>query len=202
MLEEPRATAPARRMSREGRREQILDAAAGVVARRGFAGTSTDAIARAAGVSQPYVVRAFGGKGALFEALFSRAAQRTVDAFRAAPADEAPDDALGRAHLDLVRDGDDLLVLMHGFAAGSDPAIGALARSAVADVYRTVRDRLGDPEAATAFVARGMLTNVLLAIDAPGRSTDDADLAELTARAGAAAHPVTPGADGHGDGQR
>ncbi|MDN5759325.1 MAG: TetR/AcrR family transcriptional regulator, partial [Tomitella sp.] len=73
----PKAT----RMSRDDRREQVLAAATEVFARGGFAGTSTDEVAKAAGVSQPYVVRMFGGKAELFLAVLRTALERTVDAF-------------------------------------------------------------------------------------------------------------------------
>ncbi|MBN8883980.1 MAG: helix-turn-helix transcriptional regulator, partial [Salana multivorans] len=42
------------------RRELVLSAAAEVFGERGYVGATTDAVARAAGVSQPYVVRMFG----------------------------------------------------------------------------------------------------------------------------------------------
>ena len=44
---------PATRMPAEQRREQLLDAATRAFAEGGYHGTSTDAVAREAGVSQP-----------------------------------------------------------------------------------------------------------------------------------------------------
>ena len=49
-------------MSADDRRELVLAAATRAFARGGYAGTSTDAVAKEAGVSQPYVVRIFGTK--------------------------------------------------------------------------------------------------------------------------------------------
>ena len=49
-------------MTAEDRRELVLAAATRAFARGGYAGTSTDAVAKEAGVSQPYVVRIFGTK--------------------------------------------------------------------------------------------------------------------------------------------
>ncbi|MGZ4376042.1 MAG: TetR family transcriptional regulator, partial [Gaiellaceae bacterium] len=47
------------RRSAEERREQILEAALAEFAAHGFEGGSTEAIARAVGISQPYVFRLF-----------------------------------------------------------------------------------------------------------------------------------------------
>src|ERR1700709_144682 len=116
-------------MTREARREQVLDAAASVVAETGFAGTTTDAVARAAGVSQPYVVRMFGGKQEMLTALFDRAGERVLDAFRAVPAGAGAKEQMGEAYVLLLADRDLLRVLLHGFTAGADPVIGRRARA-------------------------------------------------------------------------
>ncbi|MBN9195873.1 MAG: TetR/AcrR family transcriptional regulator, partial [Microbacterium sp.] len=66
----PTAPAPAsetsRRLSSDERREQIVRAAIAVFGARGYVGATTDEVAKAAGVSQPYVVRLFGSKESLF----------------------------------------------------------------------------------------------------------------------------------------
>ena len=102
---------PVPRMSADERREQVLAAATRAFARTGYAGTSTDVVAREAAVSQPYVVRMFGTKRDLFLAVFERAAHRIEAAFRgvleARPADrpfdpESEDDwhEMGEAYTD------------------------------------------------------------------------------------------------------
>lgn len=63
------------------RREQILDAASRVFGERGYFGATTDQIAKAAGISQPYVVRMFGGKENLFLGVLSRCLDRLLVAF-------------------------------------------------------------------------------------------------------------------------
>ncbi|MCU1580821.1 MAG: TetR/AcrR family transcriptional regulator, partial [Microbacteriaceae bacterium] len=50
------------RMRAEDRRELILEAATRVFGDRGYIGATTNLVAVAAGVSQPYVVRIFGTK--------------------------------------------------------------------------------------------------------------------------------------------
>ena len=64
------------RLSRSARREQILTAAAGVFAAGGFAATSLDDIASAAGVTRAILYRHFDSKADLYRALLYRAAAR------------------------------------------------------------------------------------------------------------------------------
>ncbi len=73
---------PATRMAAADRRELVLAAAAGVFGERGYVGATTDAVAKASGVSQPYVVRMFGTKAALFQAVLERSLDRLIASFR------------------------------------------------------------------------------------------------------------------------
>ena len=66
------------------RTEQLVTAAITAFSDTGYAGTSTDDIARLAGVSQPYVIRLFGSKQRLFLAGYMCAADQIEEAFRAA----------------------------------------------------------------------------------------------------------------------
>ena len=77
----PKPVAPTSRMKPEDRRELVLDAAVRAFARGGYAGTSTDAVAKEAAVSQPYVVRIFGTKLDLFLEVFHRVMERIGTAF-------------------------------------------------------------------------------------------------------------------------
>ncbi len=180
--------APATRMSREDRQRSIVAAATEQFARGGYAGTTTDEVARAAGVSQPYVVRMFGGKAKLFAAVFTAAFERIVAVFeerldRLEIDPDSPEfwESLGGAYRELVTDRAQLLVLMHGFAAGAEPGIGELARSGMAHIYAMIVDRTGcSPDQARDFLAHGMLINVLLAIEAPAHAGGDDALTELT----------------------
>ncbi|NIZ91837.1 TetR/AcrR family transcriptional regulator [Kineococcus rubinsiae] len=182
-------------MSREDRWEQIVDAASGVVAVSGFAGTTTDAVAAAAHVSQPYVVRTFGGKQALLEAVAERCAERIVAVFRDAPTDGDQQECLGEAYVDLMHDRRNLMVLMHCFTSG-DPAVARRARVCLGEVFAIVRERLGEDRAAVDFVAEGMLLNVLMAVDARDHLDEHAGLAAMTAAAGGGALLAEPGATG------
>jgi len=135
---------PVPRMRVEDRKELVLTAATAVFGEHGYVGTTTDAVAKAAGVSQPYVVRMFGTKEALFLAVLERALGRLLDAFEAA-IDEGGDDLhqrIGAAYGELLSDRGLLLSLMHAFVLGSDPTIGNAARRGFLQVYALLRHRL------------------------------------------------------------
>jgi len=72
------------RKTAEERREAVLDAALTEFGDHGFEGASTDAIARAAGISQPYLFRLFGTKKDLFLASVQRCLDDTYARFDAA----------------------------------------------------------------------------------------------------------------------
>jgi AcrR family transcriptional regulator len=85
-----RATAGAC-LSAEQRRAELLEAAASEFAIAGFHGTSTEAIARRAGISHAYLFRLFPTKKHLCLAIAQRCFERTRDVFRTA-AGAPPDD--------------------------------------------------------------------------------------------------------------
>src|SRR3954463_2855946 len=96
----------ARRMSSEERREQIIAAAIAVFGARGYEGTTTDDVARTAGISQPYVVRLFRSKENLFLAALQSSFDELMSVFRATLADQTDDrpisKRIGEAYVDLL----------------------------------------------------------------------------------------------------
>ncbi|PZQ48293.1 MAG: TetR/AcrR family transcriptional regulator [Phenylobacterium zucineum] len=82
------ATARARRgrvrMTRNERREQLIDVARALFAERGLEGTSVEEIAAHAGVSKPVVYEHFGGKEGLYAVVVDREVRTLHDAIRAA----------------------------------------------------------------------------------------------------------------------
>jgi AcrR family transcriptional regulator len=173
-------------MRADERRELVLDAATRCFGRTGFSGTSTDAIAREAGVSQPYVVRIFGTKQALFLEVFARAGARIRDAFAAVldggdfdPGDEEDQARLGAAYTDLLEDRELMLVLLHGFAAGDSAEIGARARASMDEIAALLRRGGMTAEQVRDFVAQGMLLTVLMAMRAPEHMAEHANLQQL-----------------------
>lgn len=163
------------RMRSEDRRALVLEAATRVFGERGYHGATTDAVARAAGVSQPYVVRMFGGKEAMFLAVLDRAIDRILGSFETELAEltaegrEGDQDALsaclGRSYVDLLADRGLLLSLMQAFMLGSEPVVGPHARAAFRRVYTFLRERVGlTAEAAQDFLAHGMLLNTVVGL--------------------------------------
>jgi AcrR family transcriptional regulator len=86
--------AVAERKSATERRDEILEAALVEFAARGLDGGSTEAIARAVGISQPYVFRLFGTKKQLFIATVERCMRGTLEMLHTASAGLTGDDAL------------------------------------------------------------------------------------------------------------
>src|SRR6059036_4196921 len=82
------------RRSAEERREQVLEAALVEFAAHGLEGGSTEAIARAVGISQPYVFRLFGTKKQLFMATIERCMHGTLEMFHTASAGLKGEEAL------------------------------------------------------------------------------------------------------------
>ncbi|HEX2312349.1 MAG TPA: TetR/AcrR family transcriptional regulator [Thermomonospora sp.] len=80
-----RRTAPGRRrMSRRERENQLLDIAEELFVERGYADTSIEDIARAAGVTRPVVYEHHGNKEGIYLACVRRARRRFEDAVQAA----------------------------------------------------------------------------------------------------------------------
>jgi len=178
-------TAPVPRMKSEQRRELILAAAAAVFGERGYVGATTDAVARAAGVSQPYVVRMFGTKTALFRAVLERSLERLLGEFRdeiARVRGGAGDlhECIGRRYVGLLSDRGLLLSLMQAFMLGADPDIGPVARAGFLRVYRLLRDEAGfSPEEAAGFLSGGMMINTLVGLRMGADYDTDAEVREM-----------------------
>src|ERR1700690_4156965 len=81
------------RMPAAERRELVLEAAMTDFAVGGLAGTSTEDVARRAGISQPYLFRLFPTKKALFIELIERCFRRVQDTFVAAAGDRTGEEA-------------------------------------------------------------------------------------------------------------
>src|SRR5436309_13428423 len=97
--------APTERKSKEVRREEILDVALEVFAERGLHGSSTEEVARRAGISQPYVFRLFGTKKELFNAVIARCFRQTLERFQQAAEGKRGEEALhaiGEAYRELL----------------------------------------------------------------------------------------------------
>jgi AcrR family transcriptional regulator len=164
------ASAPTRRSAEERRRE-IVEIAIRHFAQNGYNGTSTDQVAREAGISQPYLFRLFGTKKGLFLACIGRCHDRLHETFRgAAEADTGGDplEAMGLAYTELLADREMLLLQLQMYAACGDPDVRAVASAGYAELWQLVSRLSGAPEDdVRAFFATGMLLNVAAAMDLP-----------------------------------
>jgi AcrR family transcriptional regulator len=158
-------------MTADERRESVLEAALTEFAARGLDGTSTEDVARRAGISQPYLFRLFPTKKALFLALVRRSFQRVADTFAKAAAGRVGEDALqamGDAYGQLLEDRTLLLLQMHAYGACDDPDIRDATRAAFRELWLLVERLTGQPyDRIVEFFAMGMLLNVAAAMDLP-----------------------------------
>jgi AcrR family transcriptional regulator len=130
-----------------GRREQtterILDGAAAAFAKAGFAGTSMEEIAAAAGVSKLLLYRDFAGKRELYQAVL----ERTLDRINGRVPAEASNDAL-RALISAARADPDGFTLLFRHAAREPEFAGYAARlhdEAIREAERLMRRIEPDP---------------------------------------------------------
>jgi len=158
-------------MTADERRESVLEAAMAEFAARGLDGTSTEDVARRAGISQPYLFRLFPTKKALFLSLVARCFQRVADAFAAAAAEREGEEALqamGDAYEQLLQDRTLLLMQMHAYAACDDPDIRDATRAGFRDLWLMAERLTGRPyDRIVEFFAMGMLLTVAAAMDLP-----------------------------------
>jgi AcrR family transcriptional regulator len=172
-----------RRLSSDERRAQILAAALAVFGAKGYVGTTTDDIARAASVSQPYVVRLFGTKEKLFLEVLEGTVTDLLRAFRGALAVDDGRDAqsrMGEAYVGLLRERGLHQTLSHAFLLGAHPVIGPAARRGFRRVWDFVREEAGfDIESARLFLAEGMLINTMIGLRLVDDTADDSGIAEL-----------------------
>ncbi|MFJ2906019.1 TetR/AcrR family transcriptional regulator [Streptomyces sp. NPDC087212] len=166
------------RMSAEERRESVIRAATAEFARTGYYGTSTEAIAKRVGVSQPYLFRLFPGKKALFLAVAQRCMDdilRIVEEAAEGLEGEAVHDATAHAYIKVISEHpEQLLMQMQMYVAvaaaeqAGDHELGEAVRSGWMRLWDTVHGSLGaDVDGTTTFMAYGMLINCLVAMGFP-----------------------------------
>ena len=154
----------------EERRETLVEAAVRVFAERGFHGTPTTEVAKAAGISQAYLFRLFPTKLSLFLAVVERSFQQIHDSFeragRAARAAGKPVLlAMAEAYNALLEDPGILLVQLQAQAAASEPEVRDALRRGFAGLLDMVERESGaSPQEVQRFFARGMLCNVSAAM--------------------------------------
>lgn len=194
------APPPPRPSYAEGR-DALLDAAARVVARDGFAGLTYRAVAREAGTTHGLVGYHFGSRDALIEAAVAKARGEAIAASSLAPASGALADFAAQLP-DLVSNAPEAQVLQFELALEARrrpelvPEVRALYDEYVAVTARTL-DALGiaddGPLARLVFAALDGLTLQQLIYDRPEETA--ASVAALQSLLRLAAHePPLPGA--------
>jgi|SRR5581483_9427675 len=162
--------ATATRLTAAERRSSVLDAAMVEFAEGGYVGTSTEDIARRAGISQPYLFRLFGTKKELYLASVSRCFRETLELFQRAAEGLRGEEALkaiGAAYVEqLETDKVWLRAQMQAYAAAAeDPEIRTVVRAGYGDLVAYARRVSGaDGPAIWQFFSTGMLLNVLAAM--------------------------------------
>ena len=171
------ASTTTQRQTADERRDAIVVAALHEFAKGGYTGTSTESIARAVGVSQPYLFQLFGTKRELFLAVVRHGFQRTRLVFHEAARrkpDDDPDcsllDLMGAAYMELLSDRDLLRVQLQAYAACGDEDVRQVVREEFTELYVAVkRDSGASNQEVHAFFAEGMLLNVAAALEIGGK---------------------------------
>jgi AcrR family transcriptional regulator len=164
-------TAP-QRSSSEERREQLIAAAVTEFAANGFHATSTTAIAKRAGISQPYVYALFPNKRELFLAANVEVKERIrgafVEAARGLETSEERLHAMGQAYIDLLENREEIMFQHQANAAAGDPELREPVRREFMQLFDDVGRLSGaSEEEVWNFMATGMLLNVIAALDLP-----------------------------------
>jgi AcrR family transcriptional regulator len=159
------------RQTAEVRRAAVIEAAKHEFAQHGLHGASTDAIARRAGISQPYLFRLFGSKKELFLAVNDACFAETLETFREAASGKSGEEALRaigeRYRSLLVEDRTMLQGQLQAYAASVNDEV---VRESTARGYGRLVDYVetvsgADRRTIAMFFATGMLLNVLVAMD-------------------------------------
>jgi AcrR family transcriptional regulator len=121
-------------MAPDQRREQLLDAALGVILDQGYAGVSIEAVARAAGVTRPVVYDHFPNLGRLLHALVEREERYSLEQLEPV----VPDDPGERDPVEVLAGG----VRLFLDAVASRPATWRLILLPLAGTPAIVRDHV------------------------------------------------------------
>jgi AcrR family transcriptional regulator len=172
--------ATATRQTADERRASIIDAATVEFAEKGLHGTSTEDVAKRAGISQPYVFRLFGTKKQLFAETCRQCMLEVRQAMMAAADGLTGDqafEAMGHAYMELLAaEPRRLMLQMQMYAACAEPEIRQVAQEGYGELVRFVEGRAGaDKARISRFFGKGMLTNVLAAMEVKDAGFDWAD---------------------------
>ena len=160
------------RQSADERRQHVLEAAIAIFAAEGYHGASTTAIARAAGISQPYIYALFRNKHDLFLAAYHEVAERIRTRLLTAAEDGAdPEErlrAMGEAYLAMIGNSAEVLCQLQAYAAAGDPALRDPIRDEFVRLFEAVRETADvSREEAAFFFAGGIFLAIASALGVP-----------------------------------
>ena len=160
--------------NKEDRKEMIIEKAVGVFAERGYYKSTTAMVAKAAGVTQPYVFHFFSNKEELFKAVIDRAFSRIYDVFAEieAPAEKLIE-TMGQSFARMIQTyRNEVLMVMQ---AHTIPEVGI--REHVRELYRKIFgliaskfERAGIENAkgaAAHFIGNGLVITVAEVLNLP-----------------------------------
>jgi AcrR family transcriptional regulator len=159
---------------REDKKEIIIENAVGVFAERGYYKATTAMVAKAAGVTQPYVFHFFENKEELFKAVIDRAFGRIYETFAEvqAPADQLIE-TMGHAFEQIIQTHrDEVLMVMQAHAI-SDPGIREHVSRLFLNIFESLTlkfENAGIPNAkgtASQFIGTGLLITLAEVLKLP-----------------------------------
>jgi AcrR family transcriptional regulator len=172
-------------MTADERREELVEAAIAEFAQGGLAGTSTEAIARRAGISHAYLFRLLGTKRELFLAAVDRAFGRVIEVFTAVEGAPPAFADLGAAYQGMIEDGHELAFQFQAYAACGDPDIRERVERRYTEIFDWVRRATGaSVDETRLFMATGLLISVGSLIGSDSLSPDGTWGRRLKAAAG------------------
>jgi AcrR family transcriptional regulator len=152
---------PSTRMTAQERREELVEAAIAEFAQGGLAATSTEAIARRAGISHAYLFRLLGTKRELFLAAIDTAFGRVLEVFSAVEESPPAFADLGAAYQGMIADGHELAFQFQAYAACGDPDIRERVERRYMEIFDWVRRATGATADETRlFMATGLLISL------------------------------------------
>lgn len=170
------------RRTADERRKDVIAAAIIEFATFGLHGASTEAIAARAGISQPYVLRLFGTKKALFLAAVQEVGTQLMNLWQRAlgEIDPALDPeqklwAIGSYYQEAVREVHGLRLLLQSWAAAEDPDVRAEAQRCLKQMHAwIVANVAAPPNAIQRWFAVGMMLTVASSIGAAELAGEEA----------------------------
>ena len=155
------------RQTAEERRHAVLDAATHEFAVKGYHGASTEDIARAAGISQPYLFRLFGSKKELYLAAYTRCEGHLYASFAEAAEGKTGEEALqamGEAYMEFAQEADRLMLMLKTWSS-DDPDVRRVSRSGWRNIVDLAEQASKEsPEVVSRFFASGMLITILMSM--------------------------------------